>query len=115
MSVSKRIFELRHALNLTQPKFAEKICISKGYIASLELGKKTVNDRIIRLICTAFNVSETWLRTGEGAMFLDPQTRKVEEIVKIFRNLNPFFQDYFLFQMQQIYEYEKAQGKTREE
>jgi transcriptional regulator with XRE-family HTH domain len=111
MTISERIVELRHALGFTQPVFAEKICISKGYIANLELGQKPVNDRIIRLISTTFGASEKWLKSGEGPMFYDPKSRKIEEIIRIFRNLNPFFQDYFLEQMEKIHEYEKKKKK----
>jgi transcriptional regulator with XRE-family HTH domain len=107
MDINKRIVELRHALKLTQPVFAERIFISKGYIASLELGKKKVNDRISRLICTTFGVNEHWLVTGEGPMFQSLDDHKIDEIIQIFKDLNPFFQDYFLTQMQRIYAYEK--------
>jgi transcriptional regulator with XRE-family HTH domain len=105
MTINKRIVELRHALKLSQPVFAEKICISKSYIAHIELGKP-INERIIRLICTTFSVNPVWLKTGEGHMFYDTPGEKIEEIVSIFRRLNPFFQDYFLNQLRQIYEYE---------
>jgi transcriptional regulator with XRE-family HTH domain len=107
MGINERIAELRHALHMTQPVFAERICISKGYIASIELGNKKVNERIIRLISTSFGVNEQWLKTGEGPMFYDDQDHKIEEILQIFRKLNPFFQDYFLNQLQQIYAYER--------
>jgi transcriptional regulator with XRE-family HTH domain len=112
MSINERIAELRHALHMTQPVFAERICISKGYIASIELGNKKVNERIIRLISTSFGVNEQWLKTGEGPMFHEDQDHKIEEIVQIFRKLNPFFQDYFLSQLQQIYAYEQEKGKS---
>jgi transcriptional regulator with XRE-family HTH domain len=104
--INKRIVELRHALKLSQPVFAEKICISRGYIAHLELGHQPVNERIIKLICTTFGVNPIWLKTGEGLMFHDASNGKIDEIVAIFKQLDPFFQDYFLNQLRQIYEYE---------
>lgn len=107
METYKRIIELRRVLNLTQSVFAEKICISKGYIANIETGTKRVNDRIVRLIGTTFGVNERWLLSGEGPMFQSAENHKVSEIVRIFKELNPFFQDYFLNQLEQIYEYEK--------
>ena len=64
MSINERIKELRHKLNLSQAKFAKAISISNGYIASIELGNRAVNDRIIKLICVTFNVQEEWLKTG---------------------------------------------------
>jgi transcriptional regulator with XRE-family HTH domain len=107
MEIYERIIELRRALNLTQSVFAEKTCISKGYLANIETGTKRVNDRIVRLIGTTFGVNEQWLLSGEGPMFHNAENHKISEIVRMFRELNPFFQDYFLSQLEQIYEYEK--------
>lgn len=69
MDINKRIKELRQELGLSQPIFAQRISISNGYIAAIELGNRRVNDRIIKLVCSEFNVNEDWLRTGEGEMF----------------------------------------------
>lgn len=69
MSVNQRIKQVRQALNLSQAKFAKEISISNGYIAGIELEKRNVNDRLIKLVCITFNVSEHWLRTGNGDMF----------------------------------------------
>jgi transcriptional regulator with XRE-family HTH domain len=107
MTIHQRIILLRHMEKLTQPVFAEKISISKGYIAALELGKKPVNDRIIKLICAAFKVNEDWLREGVEPIYLKGQEEKVEDAMSLFRRLNTFFQDYFISEMQKIYEYEK--------
>jgi transcriptional regulator with XRE-family HTH domain len=112
MGINERIAELRHALHMTQPVFAERICISKGYIASIELGNKKVNERILRLMSTGFGVNERWLKTGEGPMFYDDQNHKIEEILQIFKKLNPFFQDFFLNQLRQIYIYEQKKEKA---
>jgi transcriptional regulator with XRE-family HTH domain len=107
MTIYERIILLRHTEKLTQPIFAEKISISKGYIAALELGKKPVNDRIIKLICAVFKVNEDWLRDGIDPMYLKGKEERVEDAMAIFRRLNPFFQDYFISEMRRIYEYEK--------
>ncbi|MDR2741287.1 MAG: helix-turn-helix domain-containing protein [Treponema sp.] len=108
MTIYQRIILLRHTEKLTQPVFAEKISISKGYIAALELGKKPVNDRIIKLICSVFKVNEDWLRNGVEPMYLTGHEDKVEDAMSLFRRLNTFFQDYFISEMQKIYEYEKG-------
>ncbi|GHT87810.1 hypothetical protein FACS1894137_15520 [Spirochaetia bacterium] len=62
--------------------------------------------RIIRLICSTFGVNPVWLKTGRGPMFFDTPSEKVDEIIAIFKQLHPFFQDFFLNQLRQIYEYE---------
>ena len=78
MSVNLRIKQVRQALNLSQAKFAKEISISNGYIAGIELEKRNVNDRLIKLVCITFNVSEHWLRTGNGDMF-EEQPNKLFE------------------------------------
>ena len=80
MDINKRIKELRQELGLSQPIFAQRISISNGYIAAIELGNRRVNDRIIKLVCSEFNVNEDWLRTGEGDPFV--QLSRNQEIAK---------------------------------
>lgn len=66
--IKDRIKEVRVAANLTQLEFAEKLSLTRNYIAQVEIGAKEPSDRTIRDICREFNVSETWLRTGAGEM-----------------------------------------------
>lgn len=75
--MNNRIKEVRKANNLTQDEYAEKLRISKNYVCLLETGKKAPGDRLISDICREFNVSEDWLRHGEGEMFV-PLTRDQE-------------------------------------
>jgi transcriptional regulator with XRE-family HTH domain len=106
--VNDRIKELRHALNLSQVKFAEAIHISKGYQAQLELVQAPANDRLIALVAAAFNVNEAWLRCGEGTMFTRATTppvtpaEKLERMTAVFNELYPEFQDYILNQIDQL-------------
>lgn len=66
----ERIKKLRKELGLTQQEFAEAISISRNTIATYETGRNAPIDAVISLICREFNVNETWLRIGEGAMFV---------------------------------------------
>lgn len=68
--MNERIKKLRKALGLTQQEFADKISISRGALATYEVGRNEPIDAVISLICREFNVSEDWLRTGEGEMFI---------------------------------------------
>ncbi|GHT95880.1 hypothetical protein FACS1894141_5270 [Spirochaetia bacterium] len=112
-SINQRIATLRHTLNLTQAEFAKKILISNSFMAALELGLRTVNDRLIRLIKTTFGVNEAWLRTGAGEMFQKDVTPdyKITEAEEIFKKLNPFFQDFILDQLRKLLEYETKIAK----
>ena len=68
--MKERIKKLRKELNLTQQEFAGKVGTSRTNIACYETGKNVPSDAVISLICTKCNVNETWLRTGEGEMFI---------------------------------------------
>jgi transcriptional regulator with XRE-family HTH domain len=109
-AIGGRIALLRHSLNLTQVEFAEKILISNGMIASIELGKRKINERLLRLIKITFGANENWLRGGEGPMFQKdvPPDYKISEALEIFKKLSPFFQDMILEQLRKLLEYEAA-------
>ena len=99
MTIHQRLLYLRKTLKLTQAVFAEDISISNGYLACLEIGIRRVNPRIIRLICTTYNVNKRWLETGEGEMFFKTPGDKLDKIKDIFTQLDPVFQDFVLNQM----------------
>lgn len=65
-----RFKELRKELNVTQQEFADKLKISRNFVAQIEMGSKVPSDRTIDDVCREFNVSEEWLRTGNGDMFV---------------------------------------------
>lgn len=68
--MNSRIKELRLALGLNQTDFGKRIGITQSAVAGYEKGIRIPRDSIIYSICREFNVSEEWLRTGEGDMFL---------------------------------------------
>ena len=76
--MKNRIKELRGVLGYTQQQFADKLKIKRNTIAKYETGRGEPIDAVIALICREFNVSERWLRTGEGDMFV--QLSRDEEI-----------------------------------
>lgn len=67
--MNDRIKKVRKALDLTQQKFADRLGMKQNTIATYEMGRAVPSDPTIKSICREFNVSETWLRTGEGEMF----------------------------------------------
>ena len=60
---------LRQSLKIKQQDCAKELAISQGHAADIENGRKTVSDRIVEILVLKYNVSESWLRTGEGEMF----------------------------------------------
>lgn len=75
--MNTRIKELRRILKLTQDKFAKSINISRSTFSAIENGTINITDRNIKMICSTHNVSEEWIRTGEGEMF-DPSNEDDE-------------------------------------
>ncbi len=65
-----RIKALRKSLQLNQTAFGEKIGIKQGTVAGYENGSRQPIDAVISAICREWNVSEKWLREGEGEMFV---------------------------------------------
>jgi transcriptional regulator with XRE-family HTH domain len=110
IAVNRRITLLRHSLKLTQIEFAKKILISNGFIAGIELGKRKVNDRLIRLIKITFGADEHWLKTGEGPMLEQDRTPdyKISDALALFKKLSPPLQDLILEHLYKLLEYEQT-------
>lgn len=66
-----RIRKIRKELDLTQQEFAGKIGTSQNVLANYETGRRNPSASVINNICKTFNVNETWLRTGEGEIFIE--------------------------------------------
>lgn len=66
-----RFKELREALSLTQQKFADRLDISRNFVAQIEMGNKIPSERTIKDICREFKVNYDWLVNGTGDMFQD--------------------------------------------
>lgn len=107
--MNERIKKLRKALDLTQQEFGDRIGIKRNTLANYEIGRNEPIDAVISLICREFNVSETWLRTGEGEMFREKTGGALETLaeqyglsrgalalVEEFVNLKPDIQQAFV-------------------
>jgi transcriptional regulator with XRE-family HTH domain len=97
-AMNRRIKEIRLALHLSQAKFSSMVALSTSYLSRVESAEKVVNDRLVKLVCSAFSVNETWLRYGEGEMFTDIPDEKFMNLVHNFKSLPPKYQE-FLFKM----------------
>lgn len=69
--MNERLKKLRKTLDLTQQEFGNRIGVKRNTIATYESGRNEPIDSVFSLICREFNVNETWLRTGEGDMFIE--------------------------------------------
>lgn len=87
--MNTRIKEVREAKGLSQADFAEMLNLKRNSISLIEVGKRNPSDRTIVDICNTFNVSEEWLRTGEGEMFVETPSSTMDQLKKEF-NLDDF-------------------------
>lgn len=69
-TIGDRVKQLIAALGIKKVSFADRIRVSQAFVSQLCSGASMPSDRTIADICREFNVNETWLRTGEGAMFI---------------------------------------------
>ena len=76
MEFKDRLKELRKAEKLTQREFADKLGIKRSTISNYDIGRSEPSKSVISLICRTFSVSETWLRTGEGGMYIEDREEK---------------------------------------
>lgn len=70
MEMHERLKHLRkNILKITQDELGEALGLSKSNISNIEIGRISLTDRNIQVICTTYNVNEDWLKTGEGNPF----------------------------------------------
>lgn len=70
-TIANRIIKVVNATGGNKSEFARKVNLTPAYISKLDREpNRTPSDRTIADICREFSVSEHWLRTGEGEMFL---------------------------------------------
>lgn len=64
--MKERFKKIRSENGLTQQAFADKLELSRNFIAQIETGVKIPSERTVKDICRQFGYSEKWLLTGEG-------------------------------------------------
>lgn len=79
--MNERIKQIRQLANMTQLQFAEKIGLSRNYVAMIEIGQREPSDRTISDICRIFDIQEDWLRYGLEPM--RAERSKEEEIAEM--------------------------------
>ena len=64
-----RIRRIRKDLNMNQTEFGAEIGATQKMVTTYETGVVLPDKPIRMLICQKFNVSESWLETGEGVPY----------------------------------------------
>lgn len=97
----ERLKQLRKTLKINQTNFAKQLGMTQTAYSMIENGINPLSDRHIKVICSAFNANENWLRTGEGDMFFSSPYEK--EFTEIFSNLTPDTQQYLLLMARELF------------
>ena len=100
MTSNERVRVVRKSLGLTLEKFGVRLGVGKGAMSQIENGTNNLSHRMLLSICREYGVSESWLRTGEGEMFV-PVTRN-EKIASFIGDLLKDEQDSFKKQLVEI-------------
>ena len=95
-----RLKQLRKFLKLSQKSIAQELGITQTAYSMIETGVNPFSDRYIKVVCSLYNVNETWLRTGEGDMF--SSTPYTKEFSEIFSRLLPETQSYLLHMAKEL-------------
>jgi len=101
MSTLDRIRLVRKTLGLRQGDFATRIGLTQTALSMIELGKTTLTDKNVKLICTTFAVDEEWLRHGTGEMF-GPASPYEKELMAVFGKLTAETQEFILEMAQNL-------------
>lgn len=86
--MGERLRALREGLNMTREEFAEEIGITAGYVAEVELSKKTMSSITIGKTCEALSVSADYL------MFGRKEKANVDLIIEMLSNMDQKYVDY---------------------
>ena len=99
MTQGERIRDLRTSLGLSLEAFGEKLGVTRAAMSNIERGQRNLTDQMAKSICREFNVSERWLRTGEGEMFL--KLSRDDEIAayvgRVLKDESAFYQQKLLY------------------
>lgn len=68
IDIVSRLKQIRQSIHLGSGDFARGAGIDPRNYSSIETGKRTVGERVLRDICDAYDINMNWLLTGEGEM-----------------------------------------------
>lgn len=74
MSIGERIKQFRKSIKKTQAEFGKTLGVGRDTMTNYEIGRVSPPDTFIQLLSTKYNISEEWLRTGEGSMYQETDT-----------------------------------------
>jgi transcriptional regulator with XRE-family HTH domain len=110
-AINERVTEIRKALGYSQQQFSEIIKLSRSCEAGIEIKRRKVNDRLVKMICLSYGVNEEWLKTGRGQMFDASKDPRLERIIRDFNKMPPLLQDYVMGYLDWLVKYYQDRKK----
>jgi len=114
--INERVKQVRKVYKMTQVNFSKQISITQGSLGEIETGVRNVNDRIIQLISSQFNVNRDWLKTGKGEMFdVEKPDIGLEHLIEIYKQLDKQLQSYLLDQSELLLKFHTENTITKKD
>ncbi len=79
-SIGKRIKLVRERLKLKQKEFADRLEYKNSMISDVEADKTTPSFALLKAMVDRFNISPTFVMTGQGQMFLNSKEIGVDDL-----------------------------------
>jgi len=73
--VGQRFREFREDLKITQREMGRRLNMIQSSITAVETGKSLPTIPVIMFLYENHGLSITWLLTGKGSMYMDPETK----------------------------------------
>lgn len=80
--MNSRIKEIRTDAKLSMRAFGDRIGISSGAVAALEVGRNNPSEQTIRAICHEFEVFRKWIEYGEGPKYKIPIESGIDKDIR---------------------------------
>jgi len=116
--MENRLKKLRKTLRLNQTEFAAKLEMAQSSYSQVETGLINLTGKNIKLICHIFGINESWLRNGNGNMFVTRDTAETTEekvLLTIYGRLTEEMQEFFLDLGQKLLSKDEASRGVKNE
>lgn len=90
--IGKRLKTFRKKIGLTQTELGKNLGVSMRTVQNWEGEETELQDSTIKHMAIKYNLNETWLKTGEGEMFVErgEQEETSEELKELFQLIKDY-------------------------
>jgi len=81
--LNERLRIIRKKFKLSQAEFGKRLGVQNTAISKLENGERNLTDQMILSICREYGIKESWLRNGEGDMFIANEDDFINQLTEM--------------------------------